>query len=43
LAVNDFLANSNQGNCGTQQEFSVSIKFQKNMYHFNKHELGFVT
>jgi len=30
------------GNHGAQQEFSVSLKFEKKLYHFNKHKLGFL-
>jgi len=31
------------GNGGAQQVLSVSIKVQKKLYRFNKHELGFLT
>jgi len=31
------------GNRGAQQEFSVSIKFQKKLYYFSRYQWGFLT
>jgi len=43
LAINNFVATAINGNHSTQQVFSDTIKFQKKLYNFNKHELGFLT